>query len=265
MRRLAGGALVAALVWTAVEIASGAEAARTVGGDTRRSGFDAMTAELRAMQQDDASNPAMLWVKDGEAIWSRVDGASAKSCASCHGDAGASMRGVAARYPAFDSIAGRPFTLAQRIDACRVRHQRAAAFGAESQERLALEAFVALQSRGLPIAPPNDARLDAARASGERLYRQRIGQLDLACAQCHDERAGQRLGGSMIPQGHPTGYPIYRLEWQGVGSLERRLRGCMSGVRAEAYPYDARELVDLELYLAQRAAGMKVEAPAVRP
>ena len=52
MRRLAGGALVAALVWAAVEVASGAEAARTVGADTRRSGFDAMTAELRAMQQE---------------------------------------------------------------------------------------------------------------------------------------------------------------------------------------------------------------------
>jgi hypothetical protein len=50
----------------------------------------------------------------------------------------------------------------------------------------------------------------------------------------------------VIPQAHPTGYPIYRLEWQGLGSLQRRLRGCMSGVRAEPYPYDAQELVELE-------------------
>ena len=224
-----------------------------------------MTAELRAMQQDDASNPGMLWVKDGEALWNRADGPSAKTCSSCHGDATSAMRGVAARYPAFDSATARPFTLGQRIDACRVRHQQAAPFGAESDSRLALEAYVAFQSRGLPVAPPADPRLAPAQERGERLYRQRVGQLDLACAQCHDERAAQRLAGSTIPQAHPTGYPIYRLEWQGVGSLQRRLRGCMSGVRAEPYAYDAQELVEIEAFLAQRAAGLKIETPAVRP
>ena len=278
MKRLAAGAfgalVVVALAWAA-DGAPRAQAGRAVGeagrsasapvSDPRRSGFDSMTAELRAMQQDDASNPGMLWVKDGEALWNRVDGTAGKACASCHGDATSAMRGVAARYPAFDSVAARPFTLGQRIEACRVRHQQAAPFGAESDGRLALEAYVAFQSRGQPIAPPSDPRLAPARASGERLYRQRIGQLDFACAQCHDDQAGKRLGGSTIPQGHPTGYPIYRLEWQGLGSLQRRLRGCMSGVRAEPYAYEAQELVEIEAYLAQRAAGMKIETPAVRP
>jgi sulfur-oxidizing protein SoxA len=45
----------------------------------------------------------------------------------------------------------------------------------------------------------------------------------------------------------------------------RRLRNCLVGVRAEAYPYGAPEYVDLELYLMSRAAGMPVETPAVRP
>ena len=103
------------------------------------------------------------------------------------------------------------------------------------------------------------------RERGEKLYRQRIGQLDLSCAQCHDERAGGRLAGAVIPQAHPTGYPIYRLEWQGLGSLQRRLRGCIAGVRAEPFAYGAIELTELELYLARRAAGMKIETPAVRP
>ena len=130
---------------------------------------------------------------------------------------------------------------------------------------LALAACVVACSTGTADAPPVDPRLEPFRAPGERLYRQRIGQIDLACAQCHDEHAGRRLAGSTIPQAHPTGYPIYRLEWQGLGSLQRRLRGCMSGVRAEPYPYDAQELVALEVYLAKRAAGLKVETPAVRP
>ena len=92
-----------------------------------------------------------------------------------------------------------------------------------------------------------------------------LGQVDLSCRDCHELLAGKRLGGNTIPQGHPTGYPIYRLEWQAVGSLQRRLRNCMTAVRSEPYPYGATELVDLEAYLAKRAAGMKVESPGVRP
>jgi sulfur-oxidizing protein SoxA len=77
--------------------------------------------------------------------------------------------------------------------------------------------------------------------------------------------AGGRLAGSVIPQAHPTGYPLYRLEWQGLGSLQRRLRGCMTGVRAEPFAAGSIEFVELELHLAARALGMAIETPAVRP
>jgi sulfur-oxidizing protein SoxA len=233
--------------------------------DTRRSGFEFMSPSTQAMQKDDAQNPGMLWVQDGEAWWKRAAGPSNKACASCHGEAGSSMRGVAARYPAYDERLLRPINLGQRINQCRQHHQQAAPLQAESQELLSLESYVALQSRGLPLAPPDDARLAPFRQRGQQLFAQRIGQLNLSCAQCHDDNAGRRLGGSLIPQAHPTGYPLYRLEWQALGSLQRRLRGCMSGVRAEAFAYGAQELVELELYLAARATGMALEAPGVRP
>jgi len=233
-------------------------AAPAFGADPRRSGFDDMTPQLQAMQRDDAANPAMLWVKEGEATWGR-------DCARCHGDASNSMRGVAARYPAFDTATGRPITLSQRINQCRVTRMQSTPLAPESDASLSIESFVALQSRGLPIAPPNDPRLQPFRARGEQLFRRRIGQLDFACAQCHDDHAGQRLGGSTIPQAHPTGYPQYRLEWQGLASLQRRLRNCMNGVRAEPFAYGAPEFTELELYLNARAAGMLVEVPAVRP
>ena len=42
---------------------------------------------------------------------------------------------------------------------------------------------------------------------------------------------------------HPTGYPLYRLEWQDVGSLQRRLRNCMSGMRAEPFAFGSPEHV----------------------
>ncbi len=231
----------------------------------RRSGFDDMTPALQAMQRDDAQNPAMLWVADGETQWRSKAGQTDQACAQCHGDAKVSMRAVAARYPAFDQRMGRAITLAQRISQCRVRHQQTPALSADDEAALGLLAYVALQSRGLPMAPPQDARLQPAREQGQRLWQQRLGQLDLSCAHCHDQRAGLRLSSSTIPQGHANGYPLYRLEWQALGGLQRRIRNCVTGVRAEPFTAESDELTALELYLAQRAAGLAMEAPAVRP
>jgi L-cysteine S-thiosulfotransferase len=231
----------------------------------RRSGLDFVSPETRSLQADDASNPGMLWVLDGERLWNTPAGKSGKSCASCHGAAVETMHGVAARYPAFDVQGGRPIDLQGRINQCRTLRQGADAWSYESDEALAVNAYVAHQSRGMPISPLQAPRLSRFVEQGRSLYQARMGQLDLSCAACHDQRAGQRLGGSVIPQAHPTGYPLYRLEWQAVGSLQRRLRGCMSGVRAQPFPYGSPELLALELYLMQRAAGMPLETPAVRP
>lgn len=229
----------------------------------RRSGFADMTPATQALQRDDSQNPAMLWVQEGETLWNQPAGNAGRSCASCHGDARTSQRGVAARYPRYDAALGRPVTLGQRIERCRGEHQGAPALTGDAA--VALETYVAFQSRGLPIAPDDDARLVPHRTRGEELFRQRLGQLNLSCAQCHDERAGAHLGGSVIPQGHATGYPIYRLEWQGMGTLGRRLRNCLTGVRAEPFGPGAIEWVELELHLAGRARGMPLETPAVRP
>lgn len=231
----------------------------------RRSGYDFMARETRAMQDDDAANPGLLWVADGERLWRTAAGAAGVACAGCHGDARASMKGVAARYPAFDVAARRPVNLEQQINQCRVERQKAPALAYESADLLALTAYVARQSRGLPIAPPTDARLVPFLDAGRAAYQRRQGQLDLACSQCHDQYAGRRLAGTVVPQAHPTGYPLYRLEWQSLGSLQRRLRNCLTGIRAEPYEYGAGELVNLELFLMWRARGMPLETPAVRP
>jgi sulfur-oxidizing protein SoxA len=231
----------------------------------RRSGTAFMSRETQAMQEDDRANPGMLAVLDGEALWNAKSRADQPSCAGCHGDAAASMKGVAARYPAFDPARGRPIDLDQRINLCRTEHQHATQLGWESRELLALAAYVAKQSRGVAIAAGGDEASRPFVEAGRELFNRRQGQLDLACAQCHDDNWGKRLAGSVIPQAHPTGYPEYRLEWQSIGSLQRRLRNCIAGTRAEPYAYGAPEMVELELYLMWRARGMPVETPAVRP
>jgi L-cysteine S-thiosulfotransferase len=230
--------------------------ALTAQADGRRSGFDFMSPATQALQNDDTQNPAWLWRQDGERAFNQ-------DCAACH--SAAKMRGVATRYPAFDATLKKPVTLGARINLCRTRHMKSTALAPEGDELLALQTYVASLSRRLPITPPTDARLTPFLQRGAALYQQRMGQLNFSCAQCHDDNAGRRLGASNIPQAHPTGYPIYRLEWQGMGSLQRRLRNCMTGVRAEPFAFDSDEFTALELHLMQRAAGMAIESPAVRP
>ena len=254
-RRKHEGLRVSARRWAAATVLLAAVMA--VNAEPRRSGLDDMSPALQAMQRDDAQNPAALWLQAGGQRF-------AADCARCH--SAASMRGVAARYPAWDATAGKPLTLSGRINACRVRHVKAPApWAPDSDELIALETYVARASRGQPIAPPADAAIDRWRARGQALWRQPLGQLALSCTQCHDRHASGRLAGSTIPQAHPTGYPIYRLEWQGMGSLQRRIRNCMTGVRAEPFDWNADEMIALESYLMQRAAGLLIETPAVRP
>ena len=254
-------ALAAAVLLLAMLPGHGAE----IPPDARRSGTSFMAAETRAIQDDDTANPGLLWVLEGEGLWRSKAGASGQSCADCHGDARDSMTGVAARYPAFDRDTGQPVNLEQRINLERERHQQAPPLASESRDLLALEALVARQSRGLPITPATDPELAPFITGGRELFTRRQGQLNLSCANCHDDNGDRHLAGSAITQGHPTGYPLYRLEWQTLGSLQRRLRGCIFGVRAQPYDFGAPELVALELYLMTRAAGMAMEAPAVRP
>jgi sulfur-oxidizing protein SoxA len=232
--------------------------------DQRHSGTVDLGRDTKAMQDDDTSNPATLWVQDGEALWNQKAGTAGKACTGCHGDAAASMKGVAARYPAFSAARNGPVDLEQRINMCRTEQQQATPLAFESRELLALTAYIGRQSRGMPIVQ-SDARLTPAIDAGRKLFNQRIGQISLSCAQCHDDNWGKQLASSLVPQGHPTGYPLYRLEWQSLGSLQRRLRNCMIGMRAEPYEYGARENVELELYLMWRARGLSVETPGVRP
>ncbi|MFC4171294.1 sulfur oxidation c-type cytochrome SoxA [Microvirga sp. GCM10011540] len=259
--------LLQGIAWSAGALSLGAvlASAQPSPPAERLSGFDFMSPESQTMQRDDIANPGMLWVAEGDALWSSKANPSGRSCGDCHGDAAVSMKGVAARYPAYSAEQGRPIDLQGRINLCRTANQNATPLPFESRELLALTAFVGKQSRGMLIVVGDDERLEPFRVRGQELYERRQGQLNFSCANCHDDNWGQKLASSVIPQAHPTGYPIYRLEWQDMGSLQRRLRNCMVGVRAEPYAYGSPEYVDLELFLMTRARGMPLETPAVRP
>ncbi len=229
-----------------------------------KSGIEFQTDSVKQLQADDFANPGLLWVTRGEQLWSAKAGTAQKSCADCHQQAAVSMKGVATRYPAFDKMQKRVLDLEGRINSCRSNHQGATPLKAESDELLGLTAYVAQQSRGLPLAVSIDGDARATFDAGRALYYQRIGQLNLACHHCHEQNFDRSLLNQPITQGHGNGYPAYRLDWQKLGSLQRRLRACFYGVRAELPDFGSDELIALELFLAWRAQGLAIEAPAVR-
>ena len=203
------------------------------------------------MQDDDTANPGMLWVLDGETLWKSKAGAADKACADCHGDARASMKGVAARYPAFDKALGRPVDLEQRINLCRTKHQQAPPLAFESRDLLALTAFVAQQSRGMPIDAGDDPQLAAVRRQGPRsVHAARRASSISPARNCHDDNWDKRLAGNA-----DHARPSDRLSALPAGMADRSARcsggcaTCMTGIRAEPYDFGAPELVELELYL----------------
>ena len=230
----------------------------------KRSGYTFAEPETRAMQDDDFMNPAMLWAEKGETLWSTVDGEAGKSCASCHGKAEDSMKTVGAHYPKYDPSQRRVINLEQRINICRSQAMAAPEWKYESEPLLAMTTYVKMQSRGQTVAVAVDGPAAPWFEAGRRFYFERRGLNDVACNHCHIDNWGRHLRTELLSQGMSNGFPSYRLKWQKLGSLHRRLAGCNEEIRAEPYPLGSFEYVALELYLAWRAAGLQVETPSVR-
>jgi sulfur-oxidizing protein SoxA len=234
--------------------------------DKRRSGYSYLSEWTRKLQDDDFANPGMLWVEEGEKLWSQAAGSSGRSCESCHGNARESMRTIATRYPAFSHAAARVINLEQQINRCRVEQLKTAALPYESENMLALTAYIPHQAKGLSmngaVAPSTAAAKSFAR--GRAFFYQRRGQLDLSCADCHERHVGGYLHGEIISQGQINDFPIYRELWQTMGSTHRMFAWCNEAVRAEPYALGSQEYIDLELFERWRSRGLPIETPGVR-
>ena len=229
------------------------------------SGFEFRTRDTQALQLDDFSNPAFLWVERGEEAWSTAEGEAGKSCESCHGDVEDSMKGVRAQMPKWSSEKNRPMPLEAKINQCREERMGAEPWKWESDQMLGMTALIGLQSRGMPVHVNLEAGdMMSWWERGKKFYYTRMGQLDLACANCHEDNNGKYIRADLLSQGQTNGFPTYRLKWQKLGSLHRRFKGCMDQVRAKAYKRGSDEFTALEVYTAWRGSGLSVETPAVR-
>ena len=229
------------------------------------SGYDFRKAMIRDVQDDDFENPGMLVADYGEELWTKVDGSAGKSLSEVFdGCAEVSLDQVGAVYPRFHKGAGKVMSLEQLINMCRETAMGAKPYKWEKREMLGITAYIRMQSRGSRVNVAVDGQAADAFKRGEKLYYQRIGQLDMSCAHCHEDNYGNYIRADMLSQGNINGFPTYRMKWNGVGSTHRRFRGCMKNIRAKPLPYGHDDYVALELYVAWRGNGLKVEAPAYR-
>ncbi len=231
-----------------------------------RSGYEFMEPATRQLQDDDFLNPAFLLMERGLALWEQDwPGApeGARSCRACHGEP-ESLRGVAARYPVYDEARGGMVNLEMRLNAEIAGRLGGEPLAWESEDLLALTILVGTQSRGLPMQIAVDDRVQAWAVRGREIYQTRRGQLNLSCANCHEDHWGQKLRGDTISQGHINAFPVFRLTWDEVGSRQRIFTWCMEAVRAEPYAAGSDEYLALETWLALRGRGLPVETPGVR-
>lgn len=229
------------------------------------SGWLFREAETRATEADSFANPGMLYVERGEEIWNTVDGTAGKSCASCHDAAAESMKSVGASYPKWDEDAKRPINVELQIDKCRVENMGAEAYKFDSEQQVALTTYIKHQSLGAPLEVDlSQGELQSWWEKGKEVYYTRTGQLNLACASCHEASMGKYIRADHLSQGQVNGFPTYRFNTAGMVSLHNRFRGCIRDTRAEMPKAFSDELMALELYVTWRGTGLSVETPAVR-
>jgi sulfur-oxidizing protein SoxA len=229
------------------------------------SGYDFRKPMIRDVQDDDFANPAMLIADHGAELWDKIDGSAGKALSAVFaGCAEVPLDQVGAVYPRYHQGAGKVISLEQVINLCRETAMGAKPYKWESRDMLGITAYIRMQSRGARVNVAVDGPASDAFQRGKELYYTRVGQLDMSCAHCHEDNYGNYIRADMLSQGNINGFPLYRLKWNGVGSTHRRFRGCMKNIRATPLPYGHDDYVALELYVAWRGNGLKVEAPAYR-
>jgi sulfur-oxidizing protein SoxA len=229
-----------------------------------QSGNAFLSPSLKAIQADPSANPISLWLEQGKSLWGQASEGS--SCAQCHGNVG-TLKQAATHFPKWSDRLQKLINLEDQIVACSERTTRPLR-GLESSEVLSLSALLHNASAGLPfeLKPQGDVtdRWQSELNAGAKLFTTRMGRMNLACTHCHDLNIGKTMRADVISPGHPTGFPIFKMSWQSMGSIDRRLRACYSGVQAEVPSAGSPELRQLELFLKIRGQGMPIEGPSLR-
>ena len=188
-----------------------------------------------------------------------------KTYADCFPEKGI---GIRQNYPYFDDKSGAVITLELALNRCREANGEPP-YSYVKDEMASLTAYMAFTSRGKPfdIKIPNDPRALEAYQKGAEYFYARRGQLNFSCASCHVQNPGNQIRTEVLAPalGIVAAMPIYRSEWNGMGTMSRRLVTCNSQVRGVPLEPQDELYRDVEYYLTYMSNGLPVSGPGARP
>lgn len=231
--------------------------------DTIYSGWLFREDETRDLQKDDFDNPGMVFVDRGLDAWNKKMGAKGESCAGCH-QGPESMTGLRAQTPRVDAKTGKLMIVENYVNSCVTERMGLEAWGMTSDKMKDMLALISMQSRGQVVNVAIDGPAKPFWEHGKEIYYTRYGQLEMSCANCHEDNFGKMIRADHLSQGQVNGFPAYRLKDAGILSAQQRFVGCVRDTRAETFKAGSDEFKALELYVASRGNGLSVEGVSVR-
>jgi sulfur-oxidizing protein SoxA len=216
---------------------------------------------------DPTENPAMFALDRGKELFVRAS-AQGKSCASCHAAPESTMKSWAAQMPRYEARLNKVLGVEEFI----TRHARATT-GAElpmqEADNVALSVYLHHLSNGAVIRPDlSSPGARKAAASGRALMQRKLGQLNMACVDCHtrEKHAFKWARGQYLVESRGTiaHFPTWRTSRGDIWDIRKRFQWCNVSVRANDLPPDAREYGDIEMALAEINKGEKISSPGIR-
>jgi len=207
--------------------------------------------------------PYEIAIEEGEEIFN-TPFKNGKTFASCFRNGGIGIQGD---YPYFDKDTGRVQTLAAAVNDCLVKNgEKPLGYG--KGKMASVLAYMAYTSRGQVIDTkiPHDGRAMEAYEKGKQFYYARRGQLNMSCAHCHVDNAGNKIRADILSPalGHVSHFPVYRSKWGGLGTIHRRFSGCNKQVRAKDFPLQSDEYRNLEYFMTYMSNGIQWNGPGAR-
>lgn len=207
--------------------------------------------------------PYEIAIEEGEEIFN-TPFKNGKTFASCFRNGGI---GIKSDYPYFDTKSGKVKTLELEINECLEKNGEKP-LPYEKGKLASLSAYMAYTTRGqmIDIKIPHDQRALDAYNKGKQFYYARRGQLNMACAHCHIDNAGNKIRADLLSPalGHLSHFPVYRSKWGGLGTVHRRFGGCNQQVRAKPFKAQSEEYRDLEYFLTYMSNGIPWNGPGAR-
>ncbi|MCL4146796.1 UNVERIFIED_CONTAM: hypothetical protein GTU68_030201 [Idotea baltica] len=187
-----------------------------------------------------------------------------KTYADCFPNGGI---GIRQDYPRFDAESGQVITIEYAINQCRTDNDEEVLDYGEG-ELAFISAYMSSTSRDniINVVIPDDERALAAYEAGKKLFYERRGQLNMACATCHVNSAGAQLRAEITSPalGHTTHFPAFRFGWDGMGTLQKRYAGCNTQVRAKPFALQSEQYRNLEYFHTYMANGLPINGPGSR-